>query len=270
MNNVNNQEAIIANNLALGFDGLPIVSHINLTIHKGEFIGILGPNGSGKSTFLRAILGLIKPLQGQILVLGSKPQHGSSNVGYMPQLRSRISVANLTSRAILEASCKGMCYGLPILSKAQKIEIQRVLEIVKALDYADRPFYQLSGGERQRIFLAQALLNNPSILLLDEPLSNLDPHYQEIFITLLHDVQQTLNITILFTAHDPNLLLRVMNRVLFFAKGKAVIGTVDEIITSATLSSIYEARIEVIHLNNRLFVLGDGQNILGEVTHHHG
>ncbi|MDR3491401.1 MAG: ATP-binding cassette domain-containing protein [Gammaproteobacteria bacterium] len=260
---------IITENLSIGFNHHPIVSNINLTIHKGEFIGILGPNGSGKSTFFKALLGFIKPLSGKILILGSTPQHGHSHIGYMPQMRSQMSIANLTARSILEASCKGSCYGLPLPSKSKNLEIEKVLELVKAIDYADRSFRQLSGGERQRIYLAQALLDSPEILLLDEPLSNLDPNIQEIFINLLADIQNNLNVTILFTAHDPNPLLRVMNRVLFFARGKAVIGSVNEIITSATLSSLYETKIEVIHLNQRLYVIGDGQNILGEVAHHH-
>lgn len=270
MDKGDNQGVIITENLALGYDNKSIVSDINLNIRKAEFIGILGPNGSGKSTFLRSLLGLIQPLAGKIHVLGTEPYHGNINIGYMPQMRNQNFVANLTSRSILEVSYKGVSFGFPFPSHSKKIEIQRVLEIVNASSYADRPFQQLSGGERQRIFLAQALLGNPKILLLDEPLSNLDPRYQETFINLLQHVQLNLKVTILFTAHDPNPLLPVMNRVLFLAKGKALIGTVDQIITSETLSSLYGTRIEVIQLNQRLFVLGDGQNILGEAAHHHG
>lgn len=262
-----NEIAIQAENLSIGFD-YPIVCNINLFISRGEFIGILGPNGSGKSTFFKTLLGFIKPLSGKILILGTKPEHGYANMGYMPQMRSQTPIVNLTARSILEASFKGTGYGLPIPSKEKTFAIEKVLVLVKAIDYADRPLRQLSGGERQRIYLAQALLDAPEILLLDEPLTNLDPNIQEKFISLLTDIQKNLNVTILFTAHDPNPLLRVMNRVLFFAKGKAIIGSVNEIITSDTLSSLYETKIEVIQLNHRLYVIGDGQNVLGEVAHH--
>jgi zinc/manganese transport system ATP-binding protein len=263
------KSVISAENLTLGFGKRILVSHINLTIEQGEFIGILGPNGSGKSTFLRALLGLIKPLKGTLSVLGRQPPNGLIQVGYIPQARTGRTAVHLTSRAILETTYQGTRYGLPLSSHSQKIAIQKVLELVEALSYADRPFYQLSGGEKQRVYLAQALLNEPRILLLDEPMSNLDPHYQEIFIHLLHEIQKKLNITILFTAHDPNPLLKAMNRVLFFAKGQAVIGTIEDVITSTTLSALYETRIEVIHLHNRLFVLGYGQNIVEEAAHHH-
>lgn len=263
-------DVIVTHNLALGYEAKTLVSNMNINIHSGEFIGILGPNGAGKSTFLKAILGLLRPKAGKIVVLGQEPERGNIQIGYMPQMRKFVSITNLTSRAILEASCDGQKYGLPLLSRETKQKIDAVLELVKATPYAMRPFQQLSGGERQRIFLAQALMGDPKILLLDEPLSNLDPKYQEIFIHLLKEVQQSLNVTILFTAHDPNPLLRVMDRVLVFGHGKAAIGKTNEIITSESLSSLYETDIEVIQFKDKLFVLSESQpNVLGQVSHHH-
>ena len=264
------QDVIITQNLALGYETKSFVSNMTISIHQGEFIGILGPNGSGKSTFLKALLGLINPLSGRLLVLDKTPYYGNTDIGYMPQMRKSISISNLNSRAILEASCDGQKYGLPLLSPSKKKEIQKAIELVQATPYADRPFEQLSGGERQRIFLAQALLGGPSLLLLDEPLASLDPKYQEIFMDLLKNVQKTLNVTILFTAHDPNPLLPVMDRVLFFGRGKAVIGKTNEIITSEKLSNLYETDIEVIKLKNKLFVLSENQpNVLGQGIDHH-
>jgi zinc/manganese transport system ATP-binding protein len=266
----NNHTAIATQHLDLGYDGRPIVSNMSISINKGEFIGILGPNGSGKSTFLRALLGLIKPLSGQISILGKTPTRGNCDIGYMPQMRSHISITNLTSRALLEAACDGLCLGTPIVSKEMKAKIQQLLEMVGATAYADRTFKQLSGGEKQRIYLAQALLGDPAILLLDEPLSNLDPKYQDIFIVLLNNIQKNLNVTILFTAHDPNPLLNIMSRVLFFANGKAALGNTSEVITSQRLSEMYGTQIEVLHFRDKLFVLSETQqNILGEVRHHH-
>ncbi len=261
---------ITTHNLSLGYDHHPIVTNMTMSIKRGEFIGILGPNGSGKSTFLRALLGLVKPLSGQIHVLNNIPTRGNTNIGYMPQMRSYVSIANLNSRALLQATCDGLRYGLPLLAKSKKAEIEKLLEMVGATTYANRPFNQLSGGERQRIYLAEALLGHPIILLLDEPLSNLDPKYQDIFIVLLNEIRQNLNVTILFTAHDPNPLLHIMDRVLFIANGKAAIGNIDHIITNETLSAMYGTPIQVVHFKDRLFVLSETQqNILGEVHHHH-
>jgi len=266
----NRSEAIITENLALGYKDKVLIANMNIHIQQGEFIGILGPNGAGKSTFLKSLLGLVKPLAGKLLVLNQKPYNGNTKIGYMPQMRKSISIANLTSQSLLEASCDGQCYGLPLLSRTKKNEITKVLNLVQAISLADRPFQQLSGGERQRIFLAQALLGEPKILLLDEPLASLDPKYQEIFIHLLKNIQQSLNVTILFTAHDPNPLLPVIDRVLFFGKAKAMIGKTNEIINSATLSELYETDIEVVQFKNKLFVLSETQpNVLGQVLDHH-
>jgi zinc/manganese transport system ATP-binding protein len=270
MDSKNKQTVITTQDLVLGFDHHPIVSNVTISINKGEFIGILGPNGSGKSTFLRALLGLITPMSGQIKILNKMPTRGNVNIGYMPQMRSQIAISSLTSRALLEAACDGLCLGLPIVSKIMKAEIKQRLEMVGATAYADRPFKQLSGGEKQRIYLAQALLGNPEILLLDEPLSNLDPKYQDIFILLLSNIQKNLDVTILFTAHDPNPLLNIMSRVLFFANGKAALGDINEVITSQRLSEMYGTPIDVMHFKDKLFVLSETQqNILGEVRHHH-
>lgn len=187
----------------------------------------------------------------------------------MPQVRSHMSSAHLSGRSLLEASYNGTSYGLPFISREHKQEIARVIERVQATSFADRSLMKLSGGERQRIYLAQALLGKPRILLLDEPLSNLDPRFQETFITLLQEIQQEEKMTILFTAHDVNPLLHVMSRVLYFARGKAAIGNIDEVITSQKLSSLYGTPIEVIELKNRLFVLGEGNIISSQEPHHH-
>lgn len=270
MSGIQQRRVISSQNLSLGYDNVPIISNFTMEIQEGEFIGILGPNGSGKSTLLKALLGLVKPISGHINVLNSIPTQGNPKIGYMPQMRSHHAIANLTSRVLLNTTYDGLRYGLPIFSASKKLDIQNILALVKATEYADRPFKQLSGGERQRIYLAQALLSKPDILLLDEPLSNLDPRYQDVFISLLKEIQKNLNNTILFSAHDPNPLLPIMNRVLFIANGRAAIGETNEIITSAKLSSIYGTPIEVVRIKDSIFVLSETQhNIFGEVRHHY-
>lgn len=268
MSHSQNESVISAKNISLAYSHVSIVSHVTLDIFQGEFICILGPNGSGKSTFLRALLGLIKPVTGELSVLGNTPQQGCLHIGYMPQMRHSPALTQLSSRAILEASIQSSRYGLPMTTKAKRERIETVLEMVNAKLYANRPLEQLSGGEKQRIYLAQALLDHPKILLLDEPLSNLDPHYQDVFIQLLYHIKQTLQVTILFTAHDPNPVLKVTNRVLYFAKGKCVIGSIDDIITSRTLSALYGTPIEVMPFKNRLLVLGEDQFLHDQDYHH--
>jgi len=242
--------------LTLSYPEKSIFTDFSEAIVSGEFIGVFGPNGAGKSTLLRAILGLKKPGNGEILVFGKPPQHGSSVIGYMPQLVGHSYNNQLSARSYLAATVDSVRWGLPLLNKAKRTAIQRVVELVNAQEFIDRPFGDLSGGEQKRIALAEALLfNSPKILLLDEPLSGLDPGQQGKIINLIQSLQQELHITVLFTAHDLNPLLKVMQRIIYLAGGKAAMGTVSEVVTSAKLSALYGAPIEVIHSDEHLFVI---------------
>lgn len=261
--------AIELKNLTLAYRDLTIFRNFTAEIATGEFIGIFGPNGAGKSTLLKAILGILKPVQGEILIFGDTVQRGHTHVGYVPQTRQTLINNQLSGRARLTATLNGFKWGLPLLTKKQRDEINWAIHIVGAENFVDRPFAQLSGGERQRLLLAQALLGHPKILLLDEPLSNLDPRYQEALIELIQHIRTKLNITVLFTSHDVNPLLNIMDKVLYIARGKAVIGPVSEIITSKKLSELYEVDIEVIEYQQRLLVISKELGIDAHADHHH-
>ncbi len=258
--------AIAIKNLSLAFGDRQIISHFNANIECGEFIGIFGPNGSGKSTLLKTILGLITPSQGEIYIFDKLQQQGHIEIGYMPQLRPTTSTGQLSGRARLMACLAGFRWGLPLLNKQQQAEIDWAIHLVKAESYADRPFSQLSGGEQQRLLLAQAILNKPKILLLDEPLNNLDPKHQESLIELVNTIRQQLNAVVLLAAHDLNPLLQVMDRIIYLAQGKAAIGAVAEIVTNEKLSWLYGTPIEVIHHKQQLFVIN--RDIIEHDDHH--
>jgi len=247
--------SIIATNLTIGYDlASPIIQHFNAEIPSNQFVGVFGSNGAGKTTLLRSLLGLLKPLSGELTVLGNTPTCGDKRIGYMPQGIPNVQI-NISGRALLAATINGSRWGLPLISKKNQQTIDQVVAFVGAENLIDRPFMQLSGGERRRILLAQALLGNPQILLLDEPLANLDPHYQHVMIDLLARVQKKFGITLLLTAHDINPLMGVMTQVLYLAGGKAVIGNVDEVVNNTVLSNLYGSPIEVIHYQGRVFVM---------------
>jgi zinc/manganese transport system ATP-binding protein len=138
---------------------------------------------------------------------------------------------------------------------------------VDATGYADRNLGRLSGGEQQRLLLAQALVGVPEILLLDEPLSNLDVRNQQSMVQLISDVARRRQLTVLLIAHDVNPLLKHIDHVLYVAQGRLAMGKPDEIITSESLSRIYSSPVEVLRdSQGRVFVVG----LEEEVSHPHG
>ncbi len=240
--------------------GRTILSQIDLDIAEQEFVGVLGPNGAGKTTLMRAILGLVPAARGEITVLGSPARRGNPQVGYMPQSRGAIA-PRLSGYSFVSAAANGHRWGMPLLDAAMRRNVDEALALVGAEALASRPLGELSGGERQRLLLAQSLLGRPRLLLLDEPLISLDPHRQADVVALVRQVQRTLKITVLFSAHELNPLLGALDRVLYLGGGQASLGTVDHVITSPVLSRLYGAPIDVVRLGGRIFVMAGRQDV---------
>ena len=245
--------------LALG--GRAILAGVSLKIAAREFVGVLGPNGAGKTTLLRAILGLVRPSHGTIHVLGRPAIRGNPAVGYMPQVRGALASLRLSGWDFVAGVLDGHRLGLPIAGKTGRAEVDRALDLVGARELGRRPLAETSGGERQRLLLAQALIGRPELLLLDEPLISLDPHHQRGVVELIKSVQSELGIAVLFSAHELNPLLGVLDRVLYLGRGQAALGTVDEVITGPVLSRLYGSDIDVVHLKGRIFVMAGGQDV---------
>ena len=148
-----------------------------------------------------------------------------------------------------------------------RAEVGRAIELSGTEEYADRPFSVLSGGEKQHIALAQALLGQPRLLILDEPLASLDPRNQMRMVECIAKIKATTGATILFIAHDVNPLLGVMDRVIYVAGGGAVIGSTDDIISSAALSKLYGTEINVVRAEGKIFIVAAEGNVT-EAAHH--
>ena len=259
--------ALQISDLTVSLGGNEILSGVNATIGEGEFIGLFGPNGAGKTTLVRCLVGTLLPTRGSIKIFGQAPGKAARKIGYMPQGHAGFDSTALSARALVEAACHGNRWGIPWTSRKSKDEVDRVLEVTDAIHYAERPFSVLSGGERQRVMLAQALLGDPRILVLDEPLASLDPKNQALLIECVAQVKRLTQTTVLFVAHDMNPLMHVMDRVLYLAGGNAALGTVDDVVTSASLSKLYGFEIEVVRVGNRIFVVSTEGNVT-EYAHH--
>jgi zinc/manganese transport system ATP-binding protein len=247
--------------VTLGVGGRAVLRDVSCAIAPGEFIGVLGPNGAGKTTLFRAILGLIRPDAGSIRVFGRAPQRGDSTIGYLPQVRTLLPDLRVRGIDFIASSLRGERWGLPLRSRLERKAVAETLAAIGARELAERPLAAMSGGERQRLLLAQALLGEPKLLLLDEPLISLDQRHQESVVELVRGFARERGITVLFSAHELNQLIGALDRVLYLGNGQAALGTVAEVMTAPVLSRLYDARIEVVRADGHIFVLSRGHNI---------
>jgi len=245
-----------------------VLADTSFAIRSGEFIGVLGPNGAGKTTLMRAILGLLPPTAGTLRVFGHAPLRGNPAIGYLPQVRTVLPDLALRGRDFIASSLHGERWGLPRLNAADRAMIDDTLALVGARDLAERPLSAMSGGERQRLLLAQALIGNPQLLLLDEPLISLDARHQEVAIDVVRRACRERGITVLFSAHELNQLLGTLDRVLYLGNGQAVLGTVEEVISAPVLSRLYGTDIEVVRAQGHIFVMSRGRAV-EQVEHSH-
>jgi zinc/manganese transport system ATP-binding protein len=252
--------------------GRAVLSKVSFAIEAGEFIGVLGPNGAGKTTLMRALLGLLTPSGGSITVFGHTPRRGSADIGYLPQLRTVLPDLRVRGCDFIASSLNGERWGLPSRSGGDRGAIEETLEAVGARDLAARPLSDMSGGERQRLLLAQALIGQPKLLLLDEPLISLDARHQEVAIDVVRKACRERKITVLFSAHELNQLLGTLDRVLYLGNGQAVLGTVDQVVTAPVLSQLYGTEIHVVRADGHIFVMSRGRDVerTDHLHDHHG
>ncbi len=263
--------AIACDHVTIALGGRTVLADVSLAIEEREFVGVLGPNGSGKTTLMRAILGMVPLAAGSIRVLGQPVRRGNPAIGYAPQSRSPLLQSRLSGWDFVASVVDGHRWGLPWRPTAARKDIARALALVGAETLARRPIAELSGGERQRLLIAQALVGEPKLLLLDEPLISLDPRRQQAIIDIVRDIAGKLDLTVLFSAHEINPLLGALDRVLYLGNTHAALGGVDEVITGPVLSNLYGAEIEVIRLHGRIFVMSHGHDVEHDAhQHEHG
>src|SRR6266571_353504 len=208
--------SITAHEVAVRFGNRTIWSDGTFTIGSSEFVTIVGPNGAGKSTLLRLLLGFLFPSEGRIEVFGQAPRRGNSLIGYVPQRRTLDRDLMVRARDFVAMGIDGHKWGIPLpfaSKQHQRRRVQGTLDAVGATAYADRAIGRLSGGEQQRLLLAQALVGQPRLLLLDEPLASLDLRNQYGIAQLVAQVARERNIAVLLVSHDVNPLLPFTERV---------------------------------------------------------
>jgi len=192
-------EQITCKNLAIGYDGKALLKNINFSVESGDYLCIIGENGSGKSTLMRTLLNLQQPISGKILYgAGVK----SDEIGYLPQQTVIQKDFPASVREIVLSGCQNRVGMRPFYNKSEKKCASEMMEKLQIINLENRCYRELSGGQQQRVLLARALCATKKILLLDEPVSGLDPKVTEEMYRLIEKINCEDKITIIMISHD--------------------------------------------------------------------
>jgi zinc/manganese transport system ATP-binding protein len=265
--------AIRADRLEVRYRDKVVWRNASFEVQPGEFVAVIGPNGAGKTTLFRMLLGLLWPSNGNLRVFASTPHRGNPRIGYVPQRHAIDRETHLACENLVRLAYPGTNWGpgFPPTPWGPRLRLRpereaaaKALHDVGASELAGKPLGVLSGGELQRIFLAEALVGNPEMLLLDEPLSNLDLRRSRELVEVIHGLVLSRGVTTLLVAHDINPLIKCLDKVIYLANGRVATGKPDEVLTSESLTALYGVRVEVLRDSRNNLVIVGGEDERGE------
>ena len=237
------EETIVINNLSKKFKNTLAVKNISFKINKGKIIGLLGPNGSGKSTTIGMMLGLIKPSSGTVLVRGKNMENNRTNV--LEKMNFISPYIELPKKLSVEENLKvyGRLYGV----KNLKDKISILMEKLNLTEFRKRKTGELSSGQKNRVSLAKALVNDPEILLLDEPTASLDPDVGDYIRTYIENYASNNGATVLLASHNMNEVERLCDEVMMMKNGEIIDkGKCDDLITKHGRKNLEEVFLKIV------------------------
>lgn len=223
-------------NLSLKYDGKPILEDLNFKVHAGDYLCIVGENGSGKSTLMKTLLGLHTEYSG---VFQTGDGLKANEIGYLPQQTIVQRDFPASVKEIVLSGCQGRCGWRPFYTKEEKQLAKKNMERMGISEYADRCYRKLSGGQMQRVLLARALCATQKVLLLDEPVSGLDPKVTAEMYQLIARLNHEDGITILMVSHDIAAAVQYASHILHIGE-QVFFGTKQEYIQSRVYRKFYE------------------------------
>jgi zinc/manganese transport system ATP-binding protein len=249
------EQVLAVENVHVRLGGREVLCGVGFDIRAGELTGLIGSNGAGKTTLFRVILGLQAAGGGRVLIQGRLRSRRNPLIGYVPQKFLLDPDTPLRARDLVALGIDAHRFGIARPSRARRELVDEMLAAVDAQRFADARVGLLSGGEQQRVLIAHALIGRPRLLLLDEPLANLDLASADEVVSLLARIARRQRIAVLISAHEMNPLLPVMDRVVYLAGGRAASGRAEEVVRSDVLSRLYGHHVDVLHVHGRVLVV---------------
>jgi iron complex transport system ATP-binding protein len=247
-------------NVTFSYNKTPVLDHINFSLGGGKILAIVGPNGSGKSTLLKCIDQTLKPQKGSILldnqdIMRLKTEEVAKKLGYVPQSNGRSFPATVFDSILMGR--KPYIKWAPTTNDLKIVA--NVIEKLGLQQLALRDINELSGGQKQKVIIGRALAQEPSILLLDEPTSNLDLKHQLEVLTLIKE-QTKEKVSAIIAIHDLNLALRYCDKIVMLDKGTVFASGNMDVLTAENIESVYGVKVKLIMDSNRFFVIPEETN----------
>ncbi|PLS29452.1 ABC transporter ATP-binding protein [Bifidobacterium parmae] len=240
------QDAIVFHDAAIRRGDRVIWQHGDFAIPAGSVTAIVGTNGAGKTTMMKAELGLLPLSHGSLTVFGKPAGEANGVIGYVPQSYTSDIDANITAEQSVLLGLTGTRFGIHPATRAQRAKAREAMAFVGIDDKARYRLSELSGGLRQRVAIAQAIVSDPKLLMLDEPLANLDLASQRAVAHLLARLNQELGMTIQIVAHDLNMLLPILTGAVYLLDGHPHYADMRKVLDSKLLTHLYGTNVQVV------------------------
>jgi zinc/manganese transport system ATP-binding protein len=266
-NGADREEILSVEHVGVRLGAREVLADVSFAIRAGEFTGLIGSNGAGKTTLLKAILGL-HASSGKIRIAGRPRSRRNPLIGYVPQRYLLDPDMPLRARDVVGLGLDAHRLGISRPSRERTQRINDMLAAVDAQAFADSRVGKLSGGEQQRVLIAHALISGPRLLLLDEPLANLDLRSGHEIVALLARIAAEQRVAVLISAHEMNPLLGVMDRIVYVAGGRAASGTTAEVVRGDVLSRLYGYHVDVLRVHGRVLVVSGAADVGAEGERH--
>jgi ABC-type Mn2+/Zn2+ transport system ATPase subunit len=248
-------ELVALEGVDLGYGRRRVITDLDLTLRRGDNLAIVGPNGSGKTTLLKAMLGILRPLKGQV--------HRSPDLrfGYVPQRQFVDEAYPFTS---LEIALMGRYSLMGVFARPRRKDrevVYEALEHVGIADLAQRSYRELSGGQKQRVLIARALAGKPEVLVLDEPTNDMDLASEHAIMELVTHLRIQNGLTVVMVSHLLNVVANYAESLVILDEGKRIAGPLAEVLTSENLGRVYGLPVEVAICSGRRVVVTGGNHV---------